>query len=76
MLDFTGWSCANCRKMENEVWSKPEILERLKNDFVLVSLYVDDRTELLSKNKLPMNAVIRFVQLATKTLILKFPPLI
>lgn len=46
MLDFTGWSCANCRKMENEVWSKPEILERLKNDFVLVSLYVDDRTEL------------------------------
>jgi thiol:disulfide interchange protein DsbD len=46
LLDFTGWSCANCRKMENEVWSKPEILERLKNDFVMVSLYVDDRTEL------------------------------
>ena len=46
MLDFTGWSCANCRKMENEVWSKPEILERIKNDFVLVSLYVDDRTSL------------------------------
>ncbi len=46
MLDFTGWSCANCRKMENEVWSKPEILERLRNDFVLVSLYVDDRTKL------------------------------
>jgi thiol:disulfide interchange protein DsbD len=46
MIDFTGWSCANCRKMENEVWSKPEILQRLKNDFVLVSLYVDDRTEL------------------------------
>ncbi|CAN5723876.1 hypothetical protein BH10BAC3_BH10BAC3_23220 [soil metagenome] len=46
MLDFTGWSCANCRKMENEVWSQPEVLKRLKNDFVLVSLYVDDRTEL------------------------------
>lgn len=46
MLDFTGWSCANCRKMENEVWSKPEILERLRNNFVLVSLYVDDRTKL------------------------------
>jgi cytochrome c biogenesis protein CcdA/thioredoxin-related protein len=46
MLDFTGWSCANCRKMENEVWSKPEILQRLKNDFVLVSLFVDDRTAL------------------------------
>jgi thiol:disulfide interchange protein DsbD len=51
MLDFTGWSCANCRKMENEVWSKPEILERLKNDFVLVSLYVDDRTELPLKEQ-------------------------
>lgn len=46
MLDFTGWSCANCRKMENEVWSKPEILNKLKNDFILVSLFVDDRTEL------------------------------
>jgi thiol:disulfide interchange protein len=32
IVDFTGWSCANCRKMENEVWSKPEILQRLKND--------------------------------------------
>lgn len=52
MLDFTGWSCANCRKMENEVWSKPEILERLKNDFVLVSLYVDDRTELPLKEQI------------------------
>jgi thiol:disulfide interchange protein DsbD len=51
MLDFTGWSCANCRKMENEVWSKPEILERMKNDFVLVSLYVDDRTELPLKEQ-------------------------
>jgi cytochrome c biogenesis protein CcdA/thioredoxin-related protein len=51
MLDFTGWSCANCRKMENEVWSKPEILERLKNDFVLVSLYVDDKTELPFKDQ-------------------------
>lgn len=46
MLDFTGWSCANCRKMENEVWSHPEVLKRIKNDFVLISLYVDDRTEL------------------------------
>lgn len=46
MIDFTGWSCANCRKMENEVWSKQEILDRLRNDFILVSLYVDDKTEL------------------------------
>ncbi len=46
MLDFTGWSCANCRKMENEVWSDPEVLKRLKNDFVLISLYVDEKTNL------------------------------
>jgi len=51
MIDFTGWSCANCRKMENEVWSKPEILERLRNDFVLLSLYVDDKTALPIKEQ-------------------------
>lgn len=46
MLDFTGHSCANCRKMEAEVWSNPEVLRRIKEDFVLVSLYVDEFTEL------------------------------
>ncbi len=46
MLDFTGHSCANCRKMENEVWSNPEVLKRLKNDFIIVSLYVDDQITL------------------------------
>jgi thiol:disulfide interchange protein DsbD len=46
MLDFTGHSCANCRKMEAEVWSDPEVLRRIKEDFVLVSLYVDESTEL------------------------------
>lgn len=46
MLDFTGWSCANCRKMENEVWSDEEVLKRLRNDFVLISLYVDEKTSL------------------------------
>lgn len=46
MIDFTGHSCANCRKMENEVWSKPEVLSRLSNDFIILSLYVDDKTEL------------------------------
>ncbi|MCC6253190.1 MAG: thioredoxin family protein [Bacteroidia bacterium] len=43
MLDFTGWSCVNCRKMEDNVWVDPRVLERLRNDFVLVSLYVDDK---------------------------------
>jgi thiol:disulfide interchange protein DsbD len=44
MLDFTGHTCANCRKMEEQVWKQPEVLRRLKNDFVLISLYVDETT--------------------------------
>ena len=46
MLDFTGHSCANCRKMEEEVWSNPDVLKRIKENFVLVSLYVDEKEEL------------------------------
>jgi thiol:disulfide interchange protein len=46
MLDFTGHSCANCRKMEEYVWSDPEVLNRIKNDFVLISLYVDESRDL------------------------------
>ena len=45
-LDFTGHGCANCRKMEENVWVNPKILEMLKNDYVVISLYVDDKTEL------------------------------
>jgi thiol:disulfide interchange protein DsbD len=45
-IDFTGYACANCRKMEENVWPKPEALEKLKNDFVIASLYVDDKKEL------------------------------
>ncbi|HXR85295.1 MAG TPA: cytochrome c biogenesis protein CcdA [Hanamia sp.] len=41
MLDFTGINCVNCRKMEGQVWSDPEVMKRLKNNFVIVSLYVD-----------------------------------
>jgi len=51
LLDFTGWSCTNCRKMEASVWSDPEVLKRLKNDYVLISLYVDDRTGLSESEK-------------------------
>ncbi len=51
LLDFTGWSCTNCRKMEASVWSDPEVLGRLKNDYVLISLYVDDRTALSESEK-------------------------
>lgn len=46
MLDFTGYACVNCRKMENNVWSDESILPILKNDVVLISLYVDDKREL------------------------------
>jgi thiol:disulfide interchange protein DsbD len=41
MLDFTGINCVNCRKMEGQVWSDPSVMKRLKEDFVIVSLYVD-----------------------------------
>lgn len=41
MLDFTGVNCINCRKMEGSVWSDPEVMKRLKNDFVIASLFVD-----------------------------------
>lgn len=51
MLDFTGHSCANCRKMEAEVWDDPEVLRRMKEDFVLVSLYVDEPTDLSPKEQ-------------------------
>ncbi len=42
MIDFTGYACVNCRKMEAEVWTNSEVDKRLRNDVVLVSLYVDD----------------------------------
>ncbi len=49
LIDFTGNACTNCRKMEEYVWVKPEVLTRMKENFVLASLYVDDR------HKLPEN---------------------
>ncbi len=45
-IDFTGHGCVNCREMEARVWSDPQVLTRLRNDFVLVALYVDEKTEL------------------------------
>jgi thiol:disulfide interchange protein len=46
MIDFTGWACVNCRKMEQNVWPDPKVLKILKNDVVLISLYVDDKRKL------------------------------
>ena len=51
LLDFTGWACANCRRMEENVWSKPKIYELLDNNYVIISLYVDDRTKLSDAEK-------------------------
>lgn len=45
-IDFTGHGCTNCREMEANVWSDPHVLQRLKEDYVVVALYVDDKTEL------------------------------
>ena len=46
LIDFTGYGCENCRKMEEFVWSEPDILPILQNDVILASLYVDDKEEL------------------------------
>lgn len=43
LIDFTGWACVNCRKMEENVWTDPQIKELIEKNFILVSLYVDDR---------------------------------
>lgn len=46
MLDFTGFGCVNCRKMEASVWTDPQVADKLTKDYVLISLYVDDKTKL------------------------------
>ena len=43
MIDFTGFNCVNCRKMEANVWSDPRVFNHLKNDFILLQLVVDDK---------------------------------
>ncbi|MDX2174700.1 MAG: cytochrome c biogenesis protein CcdA [Bacteroidota bacterium] len=55
MIDFTGWACVNCRKMEGQVWSDPEVKRRLSEDFILVSLYVDDKNSLPDSLKLEVD---------------------
>ncbi|HEX4851397.1 MAG TPA: cytochrome c biogenesis protein CcdA [Puia sp.] len=46
LIDFTGWACVNCRRMEEKVWTDPVVSQMMKNDFVVVSLYVDERKTL------------------------------
>lgn len=51
ILDFTGWACVNCRKMEEQVWSNPEVYDMINNEYILISLYVDDKMELPDQDK-------------------------
>ena len=51
LLDFTGWACVNCRKVEENVWSDPEIYRLINEELVLISLYVDDREMLADEDK-------------------------
>jgi thiol:disulfide interchange protein DsbD len=51
LLDFTGWACVNCRKMEENVWSEPDIYQILKEEYILISLYVDDNEKELPKEQ-------------------------
>lgn len=51
LIDFTGWSCVNCRKMEENVWPDPRILNRIANDYILVQLYVDEKKIQLPENE-------------------------
>ncbi len=51
LLDFTGWACVNCRKMEETIWIQPNIYSLINDDYVLISLYVDDHERQLPKDQ-------------------------
>ncbi len=52
LLDFTGWACVNCRRIEENVWTDPEVFKLINDEFVLISLYVDDRKELHDEDQI------------------------
>jgi thiol:disulfide interchange protein DsbD len=54
LLDFTGWACVNCRRVEENIWTDPVVFDLINNNFVLISLYVDDRKELEKENQLDL----------------------
>lgn len=66
LLDFTGWACVNCRKMEENVWSDPKVYSLLKNEYILISLYVDD-----NEKELPKEAQFTFLKDNGKTKVIK-----
>jgi len=62
IVDFSGYGCVNCRKMEAAVWSHPRVKELLENDFVLITLFVDDKTPLLKPYEVEENGKIRKIR--------------
>lgn len=62
-VDFTGHGCTNCREMENRVWSDPEVLNRLRENFIIVALYVDDKVIEMPKEEWYINKAGREVRL-------------
>jgi thiol:disulfide interchange protein DsbD len=65
-IDFTGHGCTNCREMENRVWSDPQVLKRLRENFVLVALYVDDKVIELPEKEWYTNSKGREIKLLGK----------
>lgn len=55
LIDFTGFGCVNCRKMEASVWTDPRVADKIKKDYVLISLYVDDKTSLPAPMEVEVN---------------------
>ena len=65
LLDFTGWACINCRRVEENVWTDPNIYDLINNNFVLISLYVDDRKKLDQKDMIEIkyeSGKIKYIQ--------------
>jgi thiol:disulfide interchange protein DsbD len=65
-IDFTGHGCTNCREMENRVWSDPQVLKRLRENFVLLAMFVDDKTIELPENERYTNEKGRIVKFLGK----------
>jgi len=62
VVDFTGYGCVNCRDMEVSVWINPTVKDLLTNDFVLISLYVDDKTPLAKPYEITENGKTRKIR--------------
>jgi thiol:disulfide interchange protein DsbD len=62
VVDFSGYGCVNCRKMEASVWTDPTVKQMLRDDFVLITLYVDDKTSLAKPYEVEENGRIRTIK--------------